>query len=157
VRERPGTRECAIKGPRILLVDDHEQVLAVMEEALRDAGYEPRVVRDSRQVSSALGEEPFDILITDVVMPHLHGLDVLRIAKQHNPNIRVLLVTAYANQSLLREALSDGACGLLEKPFQVDAFVAAVEGAARASPELGSATTPEADGGGRTGSAEQRS
>jgi DNA-binding NtrC family response regulator len=122
------------------VIDDHPQVLTMMAEALRDAGYAPRIVNDSREAAKALEQETFDLLVCDVVMPHLHGLDILEIAKQRNPTARVLFVTAYANRAIVGDALSNGAFGFVEKPFQIDELVAAVERALRndtspASPE----------------------
>jgi DNA-binding NtrC family response regulator len=113
------------------VIDDHPQVLTMMAEALRDVGYAPRMVSDSREAAKALEQETFDLLVCDVVMPHLHGLDILEIAKQRNPSARVLFVTAYANRAVVGDALSNGAFGFVEKPFQIDELVAAVERALR--------------------------
>jgi DNA-binding NtrC family response regulator len=113
------------------VIDDHPQVLTMMAEALRDVGYAPRIVNDSREAAKALEQETFDLLVCDVVMPHLHGLDILEIAKQRNPTARVLFVTAYANRAIVGDALSNGAFGFVEKPFQIDELVAAVERALR--------------------------
>jgi DNA-binding NtrC family response regulator len=106
----------------------------MMAEALRDVGYAPRMISDSREVAKALEQDTYDLLVCDVVMPHLHGLDILEIAKRRNPDTKVLFVTAYANRAVVGDALSNGAFGFVEKPFQIDEFVAAVERALRTDP-----------------------
>jgi two-component system, NtrC family, response regulator HydG len=131
-----GSRVRLIKNQRILVIDDHPQVLRMMAEALEDAGYKSRTISDSREAARLLEEETFDLLVCDIVMPHLHGLDILEIAKRRNPETRVLFVTAYANRAVVGDALSNGAFGFVEKPFVIDEFVAAVERA------LGSAPPP---------------
>lgn len=65
------------------------------------------------------------------MMPHLSGLDLLELAKRHNPNTQVVLVTAYSTREIALEALNKGASGFVEKPFQTEQLLQAVREALR--------------------------
>ncbi|HXH81815.1 MAG TPA: response regulator [Candidatus Tectomicrobia bacterium] len=111
---------------RILLIDDDANVLGVMSEALTQAGYQPRTMRNSQDALDLLRQEPFDLVVSDIVMPDLHGIDLLAAAKRLNPAIKVLFVTGYANRQIVQEGFDKGACGFLEKPFSLGEFSDAV-------------------------------
>jgi DNA-binding NtrC family response regulator len=115
------------RGPRILIIDDDGPVLRMMAEALEARGYAPRAMQSSRDAAQLLETETFELIITDVVMPHLHGLEILQIAKSHKPETPVLFVTGHANRQIVKEGLSQGAYAFLEKPFKLPDFIAAVE------------------------------
>ena len=111
----------------ILLIDDDPNVLGVMSEALTQAGYAPRATRSSEEALDLLKRESFDLVVSDVVMPGLHGIQLLDAARQLNPAIKVLFVTGYANREIVKEGFDKGACGFLEKPFSLKEFWSAVQ------------------------------
>ena len=112
---------------RILLIDDDPNVLGVMSEALTQAGYTPRATPSSEEALDLLERESFDLVVSDVVMPGLHGIQLLESARQLNPAIKVLFVTGYANREIVKEGFDKGACGFLEKPFSLKEFWSAVQ------------------------------
>jgi DNA-binding NtrC family response regulator len=112
---------------RILLIDDDPNVLGVMSEALTQAGYAPRATRSSEEALDLLERESFDLVVSDVVMPGLHGIQLLDAARQLNPAIKVLFVTGYTNREIVKEGFDKGAWGFLEKPFSLKEFWSAVQ------------------------------
>jgi len=115
-----------VTEPRILVVDDEPAVLELIVEALTRAGYSPCFTSESREALRFLETTPFDVVLTDTVMPHLGGLDLLEIAKRQNPDVQVLFVTGDATAEMARQALKKGAAGFIEKPFQPDRLLAVV-------------------------------
>jgi len=117
-----------VGDPRILVVDDEPEVLEVMVDMLEQEGYSTRSTSDSREASQLLEETPFDVIVSDIVMPHLSGLQLLEIARRQNPDVQVVLVTGYATNELAREALERGASGFIEKPFRIEQLLATLRG-----------------------------
>jgi DNA-binding NtrC family response regulator len=120
---------------RILIVDDDAGVLRLMNETLELRGYAPKAIQNSRDAAKLLKHEAFDLIITDVVMPYIHGLEILQIAKSRKPETPVLFVTGYAHRQIIKEGLLQGGYGFIEKPFQIADFVATVERALNSSRE----------------------
>lgn len=111
---------------RILLIDDDERSLKLMGILLEQAGYSPQRTGDTREASTLLETATFDVVVSDVMMPHLSGLQILEMAKGRNPDVQVVLVTAYASRDVAIEALNKGASGFVEKPLEKEHFLAAV-------------------------------
>ena len=118
-----------MEDPRILVVDDEPEILEVIVDLLTQEGYSPRSTSDSREASRLLEETAFDIIVSDIVMPHLSGLQLLEMAKRQNPDVQVVLVTGYATHAVALEGLNKGASGFIEKPFQMDQLLATLRGA----------------------------
>lgn len=116
---------------RILVVDDDVAVLEAMVEVLKLDGYVPVATSDTREAARLLETGTFDLVISDIVMPHFTGLQLLELARRRNADAQVLLVTAYSTRDLALDALDKGASGLLEKPFSIDQFRAAAHEALR--------------------------
>lgn len=102
-----------------------------MVEVLKLDGYAPTASNDPREAVRLLEATAFDLVVSDIVMPHLTGLQLLELAKRTNPDVEVLLVTAYSTRDVAMDALKKGAAGFLEKPFSIDQFRAAAHEALR--------------------------
>jgi DNA-binding NtrC family response regulator len=113
--------------PRILLVDDNADVLSFMCDALQGRGYDLKVIQNSAEALLALQQQSFDLIITDIVMPKVHGLEILQAAKRQNPSVSVVFVTGHPHRDILREGFEKGAFSVLEKPFPVSELIATVE------------------------------
>lgn len=111
---------------QILVIDDEPEVLAVMVDVLQQEGYSLRSTSDSREASKLLEETVFDVIVSDIMMPHLSGLQLLEMAKRQNPDVQVVFVTGYSTREVALEALNKGASSFIEKPFQTHQLVAAV-------------------------------
>lgn len=117
-------------GP-ILVIDDDLGVLDMVVASLESGGYTARVTNDPREARALLKEGRFALVISDIVMPHLTGLEVLEMVRRDNPPAEVLLITAYSTNDLVAEAVEKGACAVIEKPFEIPLFLAAVGEALR--------------------------
>ncbi len=108
------------RAPRILVVDDERSMRELLAIVLRREGYEVLLADCGRAAVSTLEREPVDILISDIKMPDLSGVEVLRAAKQIDQDILGIMITAFASTDSAVEAMRLGACDYLSKPFDVD-------------------------------------
>ena len=106
--------------PRILVVDDEASMRDMLRIVLGRDGYEVRVAPDGRAALDVLKREPFDLLLSDIRMPDLSGVEVLRAAKDLNRDIVAFMMTAYASTSTAVEAMRLGAVDYFTKPFNMD-------------------------------------
>ncbi len=112
---------------RILVVDDEEGMLEVCVDILRKlpgAVVVPEV--DSRRAATRITSERWDLLMADIRMPGLNGVDLLRIARGHDPTLPVLMLTAFPNVETAVETLKLGAADYVAKPFLPDDLLATV-------------------------------
>jgi two-component system response regulator PilR (NtrC family) len=114
---------------RILVVDDERSMRELLQIVLRREGHQVRLAADGPSAVAELEREPTDVLISDIKMPGMSGVDVLREAKRIDPDIVGIMVTAYATTSSAVEALRLGAYDYLTKPFDVEELKAKVRNA----------------------------
>src|SRR5437773_5066014 len=108
------------RPPRILVVDDERSMRELLAIVLRREGYEVLLAENGRSAVSLLEREPVDLLISDIKMPDLSGVDVLRAAKRIDQDILGIMITAFASTDSAVEAMRLVACDYLSKPFDVD-------------------------------------
>ncbi len=107
-----------MEAETILLVDDDEDILDLIERHLSHRGYEVLTAYDGEQAISLLDKIKFDLVITDLKMPKFDGMEVLRRAKEKDPNIEVVILTGHGTMDSVIEALRDGgAFDYLQKPL----------------------------------------
>src|SRR6516165_10254139 len=107
-------------GPRktkVLIVDDEPAIREVLEMILQEWGYDVRLASDGAEAKEMVESYDPDIVISDVVMPQLSGLDLLRCLKAGNPNRPVILITAHASIDLAVESMKQGAQDFVTKPM----------------------------------------
>jgi DNA-binding NtrC family response regulator len=102
--------------PDILLVEDKESLRRVLRLTLEAAGYSVNEAEDARVAAQALAREPYRLVLTDLRMPHGSGLDILRAARATDPDLPVILMTAYGSIDEAVQAMKDGAHDFLQKP-----------------------------------------
>jgi two-component system NtrC family response regulator len=112
---------------RILFIDDDKAGREVAFFNLRRAGYEITPAEDGQEGLSLFSPEKFDLVITDVKMPGISGIEVLRRIKKQAPEIPVLVITAFGNVETAVEAMKNGAYDFIGKPFQRDQLLLSVE------------------------------
>jgi len=105
---------------RILVVDDEARVGDLLRRDLTDRGHEVDAVTSSKEALGRLGENPFELVITDLRMAPPDGLELLAEVKQKWPAVEVLLMTAYGDESTAVKAMRAGAYDYLKKDPQVD-------------------------------------
>jgi DNA-binding NtrC family response regulator len=112
---------------RILVVDDDDAILEVCAETLSVLPDTEIVIENnSPRASERLATESFDLLITDIRMPEMDGIELLRIARQLDPTLQVLMLTGFPTIATAVESMKLGATDYLTKPFFSDALLAAV-------------------------------
>src|SRR6185503_15452258 len=105
---------------KILIVDDEPSMRDLLNILLSRAGYLVTTVEDGEDAVAQIGKEIFDLVITDLKMPKLSGLDVLKAVRKACPETVVLVVTAFASTDTAVEAMKCGAYDYITKPFQID-------------------------------------
>jgi two-component system response regulator PilR (NtrC family) len=117
------------RAARILVVDDERSMRELLAIVLGREGYDVVTAENGRQALDELEKRPVDLLISDIHMPDMTGLDVLRTAKGMNPDLAGIMVTAFASTETAIEALRMGAYDYIHKPFNVDELKIVVLGA----------------------------
>jgi two-component system response regulator PilR (NtrC family) len=117
---QPAIAETDRRPPRILVVDDERSMRELLAIVLRREGYEVLLAENGRAAIAMLEREPVDLLISDIKMPDLSGVDVLRAAKKIDQDILGIMITAFASTETAVEAMRLGACDYLSKPFDID-------------------------------------
>ncbi len=105
-----------MKG-QILLVDDEEIVLRSCQRILRGEDYEIDVANDGLMALGMLAEKDYDVLVLDIMMPKMDGIEVLRRVKESRPDIEVLMITGLNEIGTAVKAMKLGAFDYLQKPF----------------------------------------
>ena len=106
--------------PRILVVDDEPSMREMLRIVLQRDRYDVVVAKNGTEAIERLKVEPFDMLLSDIRMPDLSGVDVLRAAKKINPDIVAFMMTAFASTDTAVEAMRLGALDYFTKPFSMD-------------------------------------
>lgn len=105
---------------RILVVDDEKSMRDFLEILLQKEGYQVVTAARGKRALEVLQDGPVDLVITDIRMPSMDGIDVLEEVKAHCPQVPVLMITAYAEAETAVEAMKKGAYDYIIKPFKVD-------------------------------------
>ena len=123
-----------VRPLRCLVVDDEEPVRTMLADTVESAGHHATVVEDGAEAIARFRAEPFDIVLTDLAMPRVSGLQVARAVKQHAPHVPVLLVTGFGVELSPEERLAHGVDVVLGKPLQIQEILDALAEAARNAP-----------------------
>jgi two-component system, cell cycle response regulator CpdR len=117
---------------RILLAEDDDNLRIFLARALRRAGHEVHAVADGDAALAWVTEQPIDLLLADVVMPGLDGIELARRANDLWPELRVMFITGFAAVALRQRGVTRREAAVLAKPFhlrqlvdEIDAFLAA--------------------------------
>jgi K+-sensing histidine kinase KdpD len=106
---------------RILVVDDEETVADLCQEFLGAEGYDLKVARSGEEAIRLLPEVRPDVVLTDINMPGMTGIEVMRYAKESDPEVCVVVLTGHASTASAIDALRQGAYDYVTKPFDLDA------------------------------------
>lgn len=111
--------------PRILLAEDDDSLRGFLARALERAGYEVTSCADGEEAAAVLDEQ-WDLLLTDIVMPGMDGIEVARLAHQRHPDLRIMFITGFAAVALSAAQASPQA-KVLAKPVHLRDLVGEVE------------------------------
>ena len=112
---------------RILIVDDEEIVIHSCQRILSDSSYVVDSVQDGWEALRKVGETPYDIIILDIMMPKVDGLEVLQRVKESHPEVDVIMMTGLSQVQTAVKAMKLGAFDYLSKPFDPDELLHVVE------------------------------
>jgi DNA-binding NtrC family response regulator len=104
----------------ILVVDDLPRMREILNHALAFEGYRVATASSGEEALTRIEEQEFDVIVTDIVMPGVGGLEILEKSRLLDPRVAVILMTGYATLDTAIAALRSGACDYLEKPFPID-------------------------------------
>lgn len=102
----------------VLLVDDEAIVGTRLKPALTKFGCQVEVFEDSKEALKRIDEKEFDIIVTDIMMPDVSGIQLLEYAQKKSTRTKVIIITGYASEALAREAMAKGAFDMISKPFR---------------------------------------
>ena len=115
------------RGETILVVEDDATVRLIIHDVLAELGYNVLLTSTAHQAIPFLqSEQRIDLMVSDVVLPHINGRKLAEIARASRPKLKVLFVTGYAEKAVLRGHFLDPGMDMLTKPFALDAFGAKV-------------------------------
>ena len=106
--------------PNILIVDDEQSYRQLLSLVFEEQGNSIRTAMNGRQALELLHAEPADVIISDVKMPDMDGIEMLRAVRETLPDVGVILMTAFASVETAREAFKLGADDFIQKPFDVE-------------------------------------
>ena len=115
----------------ILIVDDEPNYLVVLSELLQDEGFEVFTAPDGQDALQIVNDVDLDVIVTDMQMAGLNGLELLKAVKEKKPDLPVIIITAFAEVERAVEAMQAGAYHYLAKPFSNDELVVSLRKAAQ--------------------------
>lgn len=105
---------------RILVVDDEESIREFLEIMLKKEGYDPTCVEDGLQAIEIFKKKSFDLVISDLQMPNMTGIELLRKIREQDPDMLFIMITAFGTTETAVEAMKLGAYDYITKPFKID-------------------------------------
>lgn len=126
---------------QVLVVDDNPRMVALIERWLLRAGYQVIGVTTVQDALKALTGQAIAWVITDLMMPTGDGMDILAYARTHQPQAKIIIMTAFGSEAMRQRAFARGASAFLSKPFSGEALLATV------TQEPSSVPTQSASGG----------
>jgi DNA-binding NtrC family response regulator len=113
---------------RLLVIDDEPNMLRLLKTILMDkTGYTVITTNNPLEVQNLLLQEHFDLVITDLKMPLVDGLDLIDIIKKIDVHLPIIIITAYGTGEIAEEAVKKGAYDFIVKPFRKDAILIAIK------------------------------
>ncbi len=120
------------KTIRILAVDDDEEILRLIRRILQIEGFQVQTLESGEAVVQELGKQPFDLVLLDLMLPHLDGISVCRLIRNFT-TIPIIMLTAKTSDQDQVEGLAAGADDYITKPFSTQALIARVKAVLRRS------------------------
>ncbi len=114
---------------RILIAEDEKNIGFLLVDLLSKEGREIKVVHDGLEALQELKQQSYDLLITDLMMPEVDGLEVMHQARILHPDILIIVMTGYASLETAIQAVKEGAYDYLRKPFRLDELKISVDNA----------------------------
>jgi two-component system cell cycle sensor histidine kinase/response regulator CckA len=104
----------------ILLVDDNPSMTMALADVLEAKGYTIHMASSGNEALEILRDHPIKILLTDVIMPEMNGLELYRATRKEYPNLITIFMTAYAADDLIQKGMAEGIKTVLTKPVDIN-------------------------------------
>jgi len=116
---------------RVLVVDDEPRICDLLKTILIKIGHQVHVARSGEEALRKLSEDEFDILLADLVMPGIDGLELIRRTREQHADVATILITGYATVDTAVRALHEGVDDYITKPFNIEELRNAIQRALR--------------------------
>lgn len=116
-----------MNAPRILLVDDDAEMVSLVREELAHHGFDVIPARSGEEGLQALRDQPVDVVVTDLRMQDIDGMEIVRVATDVQPEAKVIMITAFGSIASAIEAIRAGAFDYLSKPFEVEELLLTIQ------------------------------
>jgi two-component system response regulator HydG len=113
--------------PSVLVVDDNKELAENIAEILSEVGVKVGIARDAESALEAFDEREWSLVVTDMRMPKVDGLELLALLKDRRPSTPILLMTGFADPDTVARAAHSGALGVVHKPIDLDELIVLVE------------------------------
>ena len=120
----------------ILIVDDNASMYKTLSFILARKGYAVTTAKDGLEAIVRVEEHPFDMIFLDIKMLPMDGVETYKRIRQVRPEAVVMMMTAYAVEHLIQEALEEGACGVVYKPLDIEKVLGLIERAGEAKERM---------------------
>jgi DNA-binding NtrC family response regulator len=110
----------------LLIVDDDPEMRDLLRKVLEKEGYRVSVAADGHEASAVATRDQFDLVITDMLMPHDGGLELLEFLRRTHPGLPVIIVTAFGDWQNYSQAVQLGAAAFISKPLKMGELISAV-------------------------------
>ena len=117
--------------PKILVVDDQRSIRTTLSGIIEEEGYDVTEVEDGYLAIDAVKDSAFDLIFMDIKMPGINGVQTFREIKKISPKSVVVMMTGFAVEDLVKEALEEGAFSVVYKPFEIRDVIGLVESVIR--------------------------
>src|SRR5215813_6942407 len=111
----------------VMIVDDEPIEASVMRDILTDSGFDVSIQTNPRKALDLAQKQSFDLIVSDLKMPDMDGLELLRELRRNDPDVHVIIITAYATVGTAVTAMREGAFDYIMKPFSKDELLISVE------------------------------
>jgi len=111
----------------IMVVDDRVGIRKLLQEVLQDAGYKVLTASGGSEAVEMIRRTKIDLVLLDMKMSGMDGLETLTLLKQYAPYVIILIMTAYEELEVLKEARRRGAAGYISKPFDIEELKSIIE------------------------------
>lgn len=115
------------KSIRILVVDDEPHMRVTLSDILEDEGYQVEIAASGEMAVEMCREEEYDVVLLDVRMPGIDGVEAFSRIRRHRPGVRVVMMSAYSMDDLKQQALADGAIAFMTKPLDIEKVVKLID------------------------------
>lgn len=130
---RKKTESSRMRSLKVFVVDDDPDFAEGIGMSLENAGHDVTFASSGEEALEKYADQDYDITLMDVRMPGMNGVESLLKIRKMKPNAKIIMMTAYSVEDLLRQAITEGAVGVLHKPISSDTLLKALEAASPAT------------------------